>query len=138
MPIFKSTKNILHVYEEDEVFNENWMDSDQLILPEKVFWDYSREMKIEDVDIWEVIYESGGGVGLYASWSPYAEFYLVSYGLDYSINQIVNGRNQNPKIYETFYGKGSQEIVKNIFSSMGINLKNNKFWVEPEDMWLYI
>ena len=77
MPFFKSTKDILKSPWEDELFNPNWMDSDKLVLPPSKEWDYSRELSIEDVDIWEVISEMSGPSGIYASWLPYAEFYII-------------------------------------------------------------
>ena len=57
MPFFKSTHNILVKVDEDEVFNENWMDSDSVVTPPTRKWSYDRDMQIEDVDIWEVLYE---------------------------------------------------------------------------------
>jgi len=96
MPQFKTTKNIFVDPWNDELFDQNWMNSESVSLPPKKDWDYKREIKIEDVDIWEVIYQQGGGLGLYASWSPYAEFYLITKGL-----QGV----------ATFYGKRSGELA---------------------------
>ena len=69
---FKTTQNIFKDFE--EYFDPNWMDSNSLILPPKKEWDYKRPMQIEDVDLWEVIYEQGGAVGVYASYNPFAEF----------------------------------------------------------------
>jgi len=127
MPFFKSTYNILKKPNEDEVFNPNWMDSDKLILPPKTDWDYQREMKIEDVNIWEVIYQQGGGFGVYAAWDPYAEFYLITnHHFTIKDNAI-----------ETYYGPGSQEIVQEKMRKMGVPFVINQIWVEPEDMWLY-
>jgi len=97
------------------------MDSNTLQLPPKKDWDYSRELTIEEVDIWEVIWEASGGQGLYASWSPYAEFYLLN------INGQIN----------TLYGPNSQkELIKTI-KELNLPISINKIWVEPEDMWLY-
>ena len=127
MPFFKSTYNILKKPNEDEVFNPNWMDSDKLILPPKTNWDYQREMQIEDVNIWEVIYQQGGGFGVYAAWDPYAEFYLITnHHFTIKDNAI-----------ETYYGPGSQKIVQEKMRKMDIPFVINQIWVEPEDMWLY-
>ena len=76
MPTFKTTENI--VTGTGEYFDENWMDSDTLVLPEREYWDYQRELKIEDINIWKVIAEPWG-IGVYAAWDPYAEFYLIRY-----------------------------------------------------------
>jgi hypothetical protein len=141
MPQFKSTYNILKKPDEDEVFNPNWMDSDKIILPPKKDWDYAREMQLEDVDIWEVIYESGGGIGVYASWCPYAEFYLITTGGDfrYMWEGTLNGQRFNymDKLYETYYGVGATKKVYNRAKELGIELPVNKIWVDEEEMWLY-
>lgn len=128
MPIFKSTHNILNVTDEDEVFNDNWMDSDKLFLPPTKTWDYSRELKIEDVDIWEVLYEASGGFGIYASWEPYAEFYMFRVG--WNLERFGHG-------IETYYGPGSGLLVYKRAKELGIELHPKKIWVEDQDAWLY-
>jgi hypothetical protein len=121
MPIFKSTYNILKRPDEDEVFDPNWMDSDTLILPPKKDWDYQRELIIEDVDIWEVIFEYSGGTGLYAAWNPYAEFFMFTY------------RNT----VETFYGAGAQIRLKQHLEKLEIPYCTNKIWVDDKEIYLY-
>jgi hypothetical protein len=124
MPIFKSTQNIFT--DNGEVFDPNWMDSDKLILPPKEPWDYKREMNIEDVDVWELVYEQGGGVGVYAAWHPYAEFYLIR-----------TGWWNAPDNIETYYGAGAQKLVQKRMKELGMRFNLHQHWVEPEDMWLY-
>ncbi len=123
---WKSTHNIFTDFQ--EVFDENWMDHDTLQTPPRPDWDYSRELQIEDVDIWEVIYEQGGGVGVYASWCPYAEFYLIRTGY---------WNESSGNAIETYYGAGANEAVQKRAKELNIPLYENKMWVEPEDMWLY-
>ena len=138
MPFFKSTHNILLQVDQDEVFDINWMDSDKLILPPKKDWDYGRELQIEDVSIWEVLYESSGGIGVYASWDPYAEFYLITYGFNSSNPlRVINNIGYSSKLIDTYYGQGAQEQVQNKMKELGIPFRLNELWVEPEDMWLY-
>lgn len=96
MPMFKSTHDIFKQPWKNEVHNDNWFDSPFLQLPPNPIWDYKRELDVEDIDIWEVIYESGGGIGLYASWCPYAEFYMITY---------------NGTIDSTYYGQGSDKYA---------------------------
>jgi len=117
MPLFKSTYNILTKVDEDEVFDPNWMDSDNLILPPKRDWDYSRELQIEDVNIWEVIFEYSG-VCLYASWDPYAEFYLLSV-----LSEI-----------ETFYGKDCQKRLYNKLNELKVPYKLNNLWIDSDKL----
>lgn len=123
---WKSTYNIFT--DLNEVFDENWMNYDTIQTPPRPDWDYARELQIEDVDIWEVIFEQAGGVGVYASWCPYAEFYLIRTG--WRNEAKGNG-------VETYYGPGANEAVQKRAKELGIPLYANKVWVEPEDMWLY-
>lgn len=127
MPIFKTTYNILTKPWEDEAFDPNWMDSDKIKLPPKSDWDYSRELKIEDISLWEQIYYQGGGLALYAAWDPYAEFYLITLHEHLYKNNAI----------ETYYGPGAMEMVKKRCSELGIPLPNNQIWVDDSDMWLY-
>jgi hypothetical protein len=125
MPFFKTTKDIFVTPWEDELFDPNWMDSDHAVFPPNIPWDYSRELTIEDVDIWEQVYYQSGGLGLYVAWSPYAEFYLIT--------NFLNIKSP----LETFYGPmaGEKAYKKAVKLGMPIHLK--KLWVEPDDMWLY-
>ena len=123
---FKSTQNIFKDF--GEVFDANWMDSDKIILPPKVDWDYQREMQVEDVDIWEVIYEQGGAVAVYASWCPYAEFYLIRVGWY---------KEEQGHGFETYYGPGAQLKVQQRMKEMKIPFGTTKVWVHPEKMPLY-
>lgn len=103
MPRFKTTEMILKGTE--EYFDENCMDTPFLQLPDSNSWDYSRQLNIEDVDIWEVISEMSGPSGLYAAWLPYAEFYMIV---------------QNRNIDSTYYGQGSDEYAGKRCEELGI------------------
>ena len=120
MPFFKTTKDIL---ENKEYFDKSWMDSEKLVLPPQERWTYERDMLLTDVDIWEVIGEMGYGV--YAAWSPFAEFYMV-----------VPPAGLNAE-FEFYYGAGAGNEIKKRMTSLGMITPNNKIWVENEDMWLY-
>jgi hypothetical protein len=126
VPRFKSTQNIFNDFQ--EVFDPNWMDSDKIILPPSKEWDYSRELKVEDIDVWEVLIEHGGAFGLYAAWEPLAEFYLLRVGW------LLESQGHG---YETYYGPGAQKKVIDRLKEFGLELPTYKIWVEPEDMWLY-
>ena len=117
--LFRSTSDIFK--DKSEIFSYKDVNNVIDALPESKIWDYSREMQIEDVDIWEVIYENINNNGIYASWLPYAEFYMI----------IEDG------IVETFYGPGSQSKIKSFIKQKNIPLGFNKIWVDTDDMWLY-
>jgi hypothetical protein len=135
MPFFKSTHNILNKPWEDEVFNENWMNSNKLVLPPggpddpKFQWDYERELRIEDVDIWEQIYCGSGNLGLYASWCPYAEFYLITTPCWWEFNKLAN--------VETYYGPGSAEKAYQRAIQLGMPIVRKEIWVDDSELWLF-
>lgn len=141
MPIFKSTYNILVKPDEDEVYDANWFDKPFLTLPPKVEWSYEREMTIEDVDIWEVIAQHGGNYGVYAAWSPYAEFYLVTTGSDLRTSKTMYLKgvpfNYNSINWETYYGPTAVDQVRKRAAELGLLLPETKIWVDEKDMWKY-
>jgi hypothetical protein len=48
-------------------------------FPPTYNWNGLRPLRVEDVDIWEVILENGRlGIGVYAAWCPYDELYIVA------------------------------------------------------------
>ena len=123
MAIWRTTHNILKSPWEGDYFNPDWMNYNTIQTPPKVNWDYSRELRVEDVDLWEVIMEGSGGVGVYAAWSPYAEFYMVT------SNKLLS--------IETFYGVGAQKRLTKYLDSIDVLYPKNKLWIEEEDMYLY-
>lgn len=129
MPLFKTTYNILKKPWEDELYDENWNDSNKLIVPKSDGnWDYGRPLTIDDIDIWEILYEAGGSNGVYAAYSPYAEFYMIRVG--WHLESQGYG-------IETYYGPGADADVQRRCKELKIPLPTYNEWVEPEDMWLY-
>lgn len=130
MPFYKTTFNIISEPWRDELFDENLFNgSPSIYIPPNSKWDYKRKLNIEDVEIWEVIYEESGGIGVYASHEPYAEFYMVRVGWD---------KENSGYGIETYYGPGAMKIVMNRMKEMNIPFATHKMWVEPEDMYLYV
>lgn len=134
MAYFKTTYNILKVVDENELDNFYQTDSNTPWMPPTTDWDYSREMQIEDVDVWEVLFEASGGIGVYVSWAPYAEFYLISTGWK---PKTSSTQLYNDKILETYYGPGAQQQVFARAKQLNIPLSVENVWVDNQDMWLY-
>ena len=111
-----------------ETWDENWLDRNEIDFPEIIHWDYSRELKIEDVDIWEVIYEQGGGKGVYASYMPYAEFYIIRLGWE------LESKGYG---IETYYGKGSMNKVISRMKELNWPFAINNIWVDEDHMNLF-
>jgi hypothetical protein len=145
MPIFKTNKNLFDPKDCGEYFDPNWMDSNKLILPPggpddlKFHWDYNRDMKIEDVDLWEVIIEGWARCGVYAAWLPYAEYYIiVHYGTVYkeTPNGAWDGIIRSP-IIDEFYGPNAQQRLVTRMKQLGIPVKLHEHWVDDDKMWIY-
>jgi hypothetical protein len=117
MPRWKSTNNILSQIHDGELFDENWMNYNSIYqyMPPNPVWGSERPIKFEDVDIWEVIYESSGPLGVYAAWCPYAHYFVV-----------MNGWS----ITHEFWGIEGELKLNKLLKSMGIFLQNNLLWVD--------
>ena len=125
MPVFKTTKNILIKKDEDEFFDTNWMDSNKIVLPPNKKWDYKRNLTIEDVDIWEVLYEAGGLFGAYAAWNPFAEFYMITPGH----HLLSKGHG-----IETYSGPNASMQVYKRMKNFGVTLAINQVWVDDDKL----
>jgi hypothetical protein len=77
---WKTTEQIINLHKDGEVFDENWMNYDSIFdyMPEPIPWNEARAPRIDEIDIWEVITEVSGPVGVYAAYQPYAELYIVT------------------------------------------------------------
>jgi hypothetical protein len=122
MPIFKTNSDIFK-YGSEESFDSIKIDSTNTFIPPlNNKWDYSKELDIKDVELWEVIYEEGNEVGVYVAWEPYAEFYMI--------------RKQSDIFF--YYGRGALKKAIKKMKEFGIPVNYNAIWVEKEDMWLYV
>jgi hypothetical protein len=124
MPRWKTTEQILNLSKDGEIFDENWMNYDSIYqyISEPLKWKQNYKIKFENVDIWEVIAEISGPIGIYAAWQPYAPYFVAI---------------KNWSIDEEFWGIKGEKMLCQYMINHGMNININKIWVEPEDMWLY-
>lgn len=126
MPLYRTNQDIFKTGGE-EVPEAHWFDNEKVIYtPKKGKWDYKRELRVDDVEIWESIYEDSWGLGIYAAYEPYAEFYMIKYVDHYGLS-----------VLDTFYGPGSQDKIIKFMVENNIPFSTKKVWVEDEDLWLY-
>lgn len=125
MPRWKTTEQILNVSKDGEFFDENWMNYDSLYqyIPPNPIWKENREIKFEDVSIWEVICEWSGLSGVYASWCPYAHYFIVL---------------ENWKIIHEFRGKKGEKMLQKYLKEKKISFSLNKIWIDNNDLTSYI
>jgi hypothetical protein len=90
-----------------------------VVNPNPEYWTKENAMTIEDVNTWEEIEFVPGCFGIYVSWDPYAEFYLVTF------NQFLN-ESQGLKV---FSGKDASSAVINFAKKLGCDLKSNKILI---------
>jgi hypothetical protein len=103
----------------DHLFLNNGTTSDLCIQNNSppiitVDWDYSQSITIDDVKIWEELYTDPYNIGIYSSWNPYVEFYLLVY------YDFVDSRR-----FKTFYGLNSHDELKRYLDQCEIVLPIN-------------
>lgn len=133
IPTFKKTEHILTGY--GEYFDINWFNYDEPQLPPRIDWDYQRELRIEDVFLWEVITEPWE-YGVYAAWDPYGELYVIRKESDYE-KMMWDPDHKRLFDFEVFYGQGAQKQVVKRMNELGIHVAYQKVWVPDDKLWLY-
>lgn len=129
MPQFRTSNQLLKHSDYDDFWDENFMERYDVYFPPTYKWDYKKDMQFEDVYLWELIYEESGLRGLYASYIPYAEFYLL----------LTRDYEKNMPIVKFFYGQNCLKNIKKEMKNQNLKwpLSLNKIWVDEEDMWLH-
>jgi hypothetical protein len=130
MPQFRTTADIFTNIARNEIYDDPSFDPERTPIPWFKEWDYKRELRLEDVDIWEVIAEASGGKGLYASHLPYAEFYLLTTGLDTAVEY-------RKPFFETFYGANAQLKAAKAAINIGLKISFFNTWIPPHEAWLF-
>jgi hypothetical protein len=109
MPLFRTLSDILKTNAE-ELHDENHKNYDFLTLPPSPVWNGPTTPTIEDIDIWEVIFEGGGGVGLYAAWCPYAHFFM------FKLKDSL----------ETYYGPIEEKLLEQRLDTLNLSYPKEK------------
>jgi len=81
-------------------------------LPSSAPWNLDKEIKLDDVLIWEQLHYEPGNIGVYAAYNPYAEFYLITYNLFFKTEFK----------FETFYGVDAAQQCYDRATELGIYL----------------
>lgn len=102
----------------DQIFSDMWaMEVNNFnITSNPQYWNQDRYMILEDVNVWEEIEYVPGCFGIYVSWDPYAEFYLVVF------NQFLNA----PNGVQIFSGKEAANNVALLAKKLGCHLNFSK------------
>jgi hypothetical protein len=117
MTKFRSTQQILSsIWKFENV--------DISINPNPNYWVEKRKMTIEDVKVWEELEFVPGCFGIYVSWDPYAEFYLITF------NQFLD----NPTGIRIFSGEHAAEEVKKFTKKLGCDLSLNKILINDQSL----
>lgn len=114
-PILWTTDQIIRRPWKKEIIDQK----NSTTLPIPPSWKESTPMTINDVNFWEQLYYKIGTVGIYVSWQPYEEFYIIVYNLFSHIEQGI----------ESFYGPTAYADVQTKANSLGIELKPTQVWV---------
>lgn len=98
MPRWKTTGQITNLRNDGEVFDPNWMNYSRVqdYMPAPTPWTEKHPPRVEQIEIWEVITEISGPVGVYAAWTPYAELFVVTNR--WRIVEEFSGLNANSRL----------------------------------------
>ncbi len=101
----------------NEILNNPWGEiSTEDILYQRTpsTWASDTPLKIKNVKKWEEIYYSPGAFGVYVSWEPYAEFYIITHNL-----------HLDESFIEVFQGASAVDDVIERCKRFGINIDYN-------------
>jgi hypothetical protein len=94
MPRFKTKYNVFE--NNDELFSEEVAKENGIYLPDTWDWNEPSQIAVDDVVIWECLFEQSGLSGIYAAWAPYEEFYIVT---------------EHRVVVKEFFGPSAKELV---------------------------
>lgn len=109
MPVFKNTLDILTNPWSYQFDQENVSVSR---LPNTYNWTGDSEITVDDVVLWEQLFYEPGNVGIYVSYKPYADLYVITYNLFFETDQK----------FETFVGDQAGQNCLQRASNLGIIL----------------
>jgi hypothetical protein len=94
MPRFKTKYNVFE--NNDELYSEAIAKENGIYIPETWDWNEPSHIAIDDVVIWECLFEQSGLSGIYAAWAPYEELYIVT---------------KHRVVVKEFFGPSAKELV---------------------------
>ena len=100
-----------------EILNNAWGEISSEDVPQRrtpFNWMKDTKFKIEDIDSWEEIYYRPGVIGVYVSWNPYEEFYIITHNL-----------HLDKSFIEIFQGPDAVDDIIQRCKSFGVNIKYN-------------
>jgi hypothetical protein len=116
---FITTEKILKsVWKNQSIEIKNSID-----FPKKLHWTCLESVKFKDVECWEEIFYNQCDIGIYAAWSPFAEFYII---VNFLFLESEHG-------IEYFQGNSALEEVLNRAQELGIDLTVTNYWIDNID-----
>jgi hypothetical protein len=102
-----------------EILNNPWNDiSPSVIVPSQLPKLYEKNLDFNDVVMWEEIFYQGGNIGVYAAWSPYAEFYIIVHNLFLKDQNLI----------EKFYGDNALHNLLKRLQEFEIEIPVKQKW----------
>jgi len=99
----------------DEIFQSGWENlSEPQIFPTRTpaKWPSHKKLTLEEVKIWEQIYHRPGAIGVYASWDPYEDFYIITHNL-----------HLNSRFIEEYQGQSAVDDVIDRCRNFGVEIQ---------------
>jgi hypothetical protein len=101
----------------EQILSNSWNETKNEVFPMRTpaKWLESKTLELDDIKLWEEIFYQPGLIGVYASWDPYEEFYI-----------IVHNLHLHHNFFETFVGASASNLVVERCKLFGIELSYNE------------
>jgi hypothetical protein len=101
----------------EKILSSSWNKDKNEVFPLRTpaRWLGSVSLEFDDIKLWEEIFYQPGLIGVYASWDPYEEFYI-----------IVHLLHLDKQFIETFVGEAASNLVVERCKLFGIELSYNE------------
>ncbi len=105
----------------EQILSSSWNEDKNEVFPLRTpaRWLESTSLELDDIKLWEEIFYQPGLIGVYVSWEPYEEFYI-----------IVHLLHLDKQFIETFYGDDAVARVIERCKNFNIILSSNEIFVE--------
>jgi hypothetical protein len=105
----------------EQILSSSWNENKNQVYPVRTpaRWLEKTAIGLDDIKLWEQLFYQPGLVGVYVSWEPYEEFYI-----------IVHLLHLDKLFIETFYGSDAVDCVLDRCKDFNIILPSNEIFVE--------
>lgn len=105
----------------EQILSNSWNESKNEVFPSRTpaRWLETTALELDDIKLWEQLFYQPGLIGVYVSWEPYEEFYI-----------IVHLLHLDKRFIEIFYGIDAVDCVLDRCKNFNIILPSNEVFID--------